>query len=202
MKIHLIVFVLVFIQTFLGVECQAISNCSQLMGLSGQGNYYLTSDIACSGIIFTPNNVTFNGTFDGGGHTISGITITQKLNSAIFLNANQATFSNIIFDNFSLFATDNASCTTLGVLVAHCSSCKISNVTITSSVGQNVVQTNSTHVQAGALVGVILDGNLTDIVVYNTTVQAPLSCKCFPHRNYKSFLTTTKKLRDLEQVGY
>lgn len=83
-KFLIVFFVLSFL--FLGqtVSAAVITTCTQLQSMPLTGSHTLAADIDCSGISnFTPIgnlSVRFTGTFDGQGHTISGLRINSTSN--------------------------------------------------------------------------------------------------------------------------
>lgn len=65
-----------------------ISSCTELQNIDPSGNYYISTDIDCSGVDFTPigwgtgsssfDGEEFTGYFDGRGHTISNVSIAPS----------------------------------------------------------------------------------------------------------------------------
>lgn len=65
-----------------------VSSCTELQNMDPSGNYYLSNDIDCSGVDFTPigwgtgdqsfDGEEFSGYFDGRGYTISNVSIAPS----------------------------------------------------------------------------------------------------------------------------
>lgn len=88
-----------------------VSEASQLKKLAPTTNYYLLNDIDCAEEdIFSGIN-TYSGIFDGAGHTIKNMKITQiqagNTEFALFKNLENATIKNIVFDGMSIDVTVN-----------------------------------------------------------------------------------------------
>ncbi len=88
-----------------------ISTCEQLFALTSDSNRYdtinLTGDINCAGVsdlepLF--NDGSFQGIFNGNGHTIRNVAIDEESDwdIALFAQANGATFKNVTLSNFTV----------------------------------------------------------------------------------------------------
>ncbi len=68
--------------------------------------YMLTQDLDFSGVNYTTGAETFNGLFNGAGHTISNITLNAGVkggeNCGVFYKVGNGTIENVKFDNISL----------------------------------------------------------------------------------------------------
>ncbi|MBE6385944.1 MAG: hypothetical protein E7048_09835, partial [Lentisphaerae bacterium] len=125
----------------------------------------LGDDIDISGENWTSiGNVTnsFQGTFDGGGHTISGLTINNAtLDYAGFFGFIDAgSVNDVIFENVTINARNYVG-TVVGYTNAEYGDCVISNVTVTGTV----------QITGGAAVGGIAgggDASLADVTVNAT----------------------------------
>lgn len=139
-----------------------ITTCTQLQAIDDNlsGSYTLGSDIDCSqsatwndGAGFSPIGLAdgwgsyFNGSLNGQGHAINGLTINQgTANSAgLFLNVNGATLQNIVFNNPSI-----SGLTTNGTLASNVNDTNVSNIVVNN--GQ-VTSTVSFSSNTGGLMG-------------------------------------------------
>ncbi len=121
-----------------------ITTCAELQAMSDDlsGNYFLSNDIDCTG--FDPNEdgkgfipvgslndeTQFTGTFDGNGHTISGLTINRPDESgmALFGNVNGGTYRDVTITG-SIEGYQN-----VGSLIGYSGSGNLTISDITSSV--------------------------------------------------------------------
>lgn len=133
--------------------------------------YVLANDIDCGAVAFQSlafgeGGDPFSGIFDGAGHTISNLTISQPtLNEVgLFAHANNATVSNLTFANASVAGQNN-----VGVLAGiSTDDTSIEDVRVTSS----AVTAASAGYNKGGLVGSIYDSSVFNVVV-DVTVFAP-----------------------------
>ena len=154
-----------------------ISTCSELQDVTNQAytdNFELVNDIDCSGS--TQSTILFQnpyeGTFNGNGYTISGLTISESSSqtSGLFGRiGNGAEITNVKFENADILGggqsfTDGGVGTVAGNLVG--GSVNINNIEIRNS----VIEANSYG--GGGLVGISDSSSLTanNIVIYNTDV--------------------------------
>jgi hypothetical protein len=81
---------------------QSIGNWTQLTQMVSGGNYKLTANIDAAGKTWTPKD--FTGTFDGGGNTISNLTISSSANAVagFFANINSGIVRNVKFTNVNV----------------------------------------------------------------------------------------------------
>ena len=83
-------------------------------------------------LYFGNHNCYFKGTFDGQGHTISGLTfktgIVAEVNTALFAHTDGATIKNLTIDNAHLYAALLG-----GILIGHAKNTLVENVTIQNS---------------------------------------------------------------------
>jgi hypothetical protein len=126
--------------------------------------YYLTQDITLTG----PNNhvpigtlaAPFTGTFDGAGHSISGIDISQPT-AALFAYAKDA-------DVCNLAVSGNIQCTSIGAgIIAYSSG--------TTTVYRTSFSGNLTGPQCGGIVGETSAGSLTVRECYNASTMISTS---------------------------
>jgi len=77
-----------------------ISSCAELNSITNMsGNYFLTQDIDCTGVAFSPKGTSsapFTGIFDGGKHKITNLAITSNAQyTALFSYTNGATIKKL-----------------------------------------------------------------------------------------------------------
>jgi hypothetical protein len=128
-----------------------------------------TADIdLASGGNFTPigsrgSDESFYGTYDGGGHTISGLTVSKEYgNIGLFGVVKGATVRNVILLSPNVNATTTSNSVSLGALIGTCDSgssnlvenCHVVNPTVSSS-------STSSKNYVGAIIGNIWGGNTT-----------------------------------------
>ncbi len=119
----------------------------------------LTSDIDLSGIDWTPIGIDYNhqytGTFDGGGHTITGLTVTGSNEYAgLFGRINDAgKVKNVVLKSVQI-TSDNSSGYVGGV--AGCSYGKIENCSVSGSVSGS-----GSSSDVGGVVGYQMGGSIT-----------------------------------------
>jgi hypothetical protein len=80
-----------------------ISTWNGLTTMVSDGNYRLTADINASGKTWTPQD--FTGTFDGGGKTISNLTINVTGDAGFFRYLSEAIVTNVKFTNLKVTGT-------------------------------------------------------------------------------------------------
>jgi hypothetical protein len=84
-------------------EAATISNWDGLVAMGTSGSYTLTASINASGKTWTPKS--FSGTFDGGGKTISNLTINADGDAGFFTSLSNATVKNVKFTNLRVTGT-------------------------------------------------------------------------------------------------
>lgn len=135
----------------------AVNNNNSFSGIY----FELTTDITLSGE-WTPiginrqlaSNYPFSGTFDGGGHTISGLYINAKITSmGLFGEISDATIKNLGVINGSVTQTgaDNAYYT--GGIVGNAVDSTLQNCYYTGNVSQNSGRNSTTKSYLGGIVG-------------------------------------------------
>jgi len=141
-----------------------ISDCSSLQQISSalNGDFYVTTNIDCRGDEFVPignASAPFTGTFDGMGHTISGLSIMQMQSDyvALFGFVVQAKIHNV-----AISARVNGN-SYVGVLAGLCNSSQISNVTVSGTVMGGMY--------GGGLAGAFLFGKLVNCTSSVTTIS-------------------------------
>lgn len=162
-----------------GVE---LTNCKQLSYLESNSDYYLSKDLDCSGINVYPQNMSFNGTLDGNGYTISSFNLSDSLfnsigngvvtninfadvtltnlnqtNIGIIASENKGTIENVTIKNSTIYGQVNTGA------IAGNNSNTINNVTI-----DNVAVTTEED-DAGGIVGVN-NGSIVNSTVTNNSV--------------------------------
>ena len=103
-----------------------ITTAAELAWLAKQQNIFrgytfkLTADIDLNNHEWTPigSTYTFNGTFDGQGHTVSNLKCTNSREGGLFAEIINATVKNVTVSGSVSFNTDNDACQ-LGGIVAH-----------------------------------------------------------------------------------
>jgi len=128
---------------------QTINNLTDLMNMSGTGNYLLTTNLNASG--FTWHYGYFYGTLDGGNHTISNLTTSDSIGEAagLFVYAETALIKNLKLTNEHVSGTYD-----VGGLVGDCVDCEISNVAVEGAM--------TAPVYAGGIVGGMSGGHITN----------------------------------------
>jgi len=114
--------------------------------LGTTGNYTLTTDINASGKTWTPKS--FSGTFDGGNHTISGLSISM---GGLFSSLDNATVKNLKLTGMTI--TGSANKATFGGLAATATDSNIQNCAVE-------VNINMTAAAAGGIVGAMYGGSI------------------------------------------
>lgn len=87
-----------------------IATCAELMALDNDNRYdtiTLTADINCAGVEVYPlfgGGHSFQGVFNGNDHTIRNVTMNEEegWNVALFARANNATFKDVVLNNFAM----------------------------------------------------------------------------------------------------
>ena len=131
------------------IFCYTISNCAALNSITNMtGNYFLISNIDCIGVNFNSIGSAsrpWMGFFDGGGHTISNLTVRPSSSPAgLFSCAKSATVQNVLFKDFSICSSYLDS----GFLFGTATGCTVTNVTLSSSGGVNSVVSNASGKKA------------------------------------------------------
>jgi hypothetical protein len=84
-------------------EAATISTWNGLVAMGTTGSYTLTASIDANGKTWTPKD--FSGTFDGGGKTISNLTINVAGDAGFFKYLSNATVKNVKFTNLRVTGT-------------------------------------------------------------------------------------------------
>ena len=135
-----------------------ISSAEALAALGGTSlsskNYRLTADIDMSGQVMAPIKSLYNGTFDGGGHTISNLAITSSGNTGLFAElSSNATVTGVILKDCTIENTYSSSYG-VGALVGKISG---SNAVISNCgvLGGSVSSSSSSTAYIGGLIGYV-----------------------------------------------
>ncbi len=168
MNIKHYLFGIIFITAFFGVShsafAVAITDCAGFQNInSGLGlSYELSNDITCSGAFTRIGNpgAKFTGTFDGNGHKIYNITISQPGTSwlGVFGYINGATIQDVIFDNITITGSQNVG------LIGTADNSTISGVGLRNS-------TISGDSFVGGLIGNITNTNVSASFVDDLTIS-------------------------------
>ncbi|MDH6304385.1 hypothetical protein M2459_001118 [Parabacteroides sp. PF5-5] len=99
-------------------------------------DFTLSSDIDLTGINFKPLNIAYTGTFDGGGHTITGLTIRGDYQfAALFKINNSGTIKNLTLQDANIHSTHTDDYLSIAALVGVNSglieNCHVRNSSIT-----------------------------------------------------------------------
>jgi hypothetical protein len=124
---------------------EAISNWGDLVTMPSTGNYTLTADINAAGQTWTSKD--FSGTFDGGNHTISNLT----LSASFFGFLSNATIKNVRFTNLRLTASSGVN--GYGGIARYAENSTIENCALEGNINVNTFA-------AGGLVGTMLGGRI------------------------------------------
>jgi hypothetical protein len=127
-----------------------IGNWTQLTQMTASGNYVLTANIDAAGKTWTPK--VFNGTFDGGNHRISNLTLNVGSggNAAFFDTLNNAIVRRVKFLNLNVTGTFF-----VGGLAAYSLDSNIELVAVEGTVS------GPYGFAMGGIVGEMIGGNLT-----------------------------------------
>ncbi len=122
-----------------------ISTVEELLAMESNpsGSYYLTTDIAVpANTSLFAGDVAFSGTFDGGGHKLTGYSYssTEFCKVGIFCNANGATFKNVSVTDVNINVQSVDSYARIGTLVQQVTDSSFINV---KSSGNIVVTGNA-----------------------------------------------------------
>jgi len=128
-----------------------VGSMSQLAAMGTTGSYVLTANLNASGTTWTPK--TFSGTFDGGNHTISNLTIdvSNGFNAGFFTTMLNATVKRVRFINLKVTAHNGAF---VGGLAGWEDSSLIEDVGVEVTVTANGAST------AGGIVGEMFGGTI------------------------------------------
>jgi hypothetical protein len=124
---------------------EAISNWGDLVTMPSTGSYTLTADINAAGQTWTSKD--FSGTFDGGNHTISNLT----LSASFFGFLSNATIKNVRFTNLRLTASSGVN--GYGGIARYAENSTIENCAVEGNINVNTFA-------AGGLVGTMLGGSI------------------------------------------
>ncbi len=131
----------------------AISTCTQLQNMDQDltADYVLTKDISCygsgswnSGAGFSPiglaeSGTTFTGTFNGQGHTISGLTINRSTTSAagLFYIIQGTTVQSVNFVGSSISGHDNSGTLAAGIVDSQINNIHIEQASVSTAASSN-----------------------------------------------------------------
>lgn len=146
----------------------AITNATQLIGMSLNGNHTLENDIDLTGLTYTPVGTAsspFTGSLDGNGHTISGLRInTSTQYVGLFGYANGAEISDLTLEDADIdatFTSSDYSYLHIGGIAGKAVNTDISNVNVSGEIDGS----SYGGVYAGGLVGYgtsTVDSSITD----------------------------------------
>lgn len=153
----------------------SITTAAELAWLAKQQNIFrgytfkLTADIDLNNREWTPigSTYTFNGNFDGQGHTVSNLKCTNSREGGLFAKIMNATVKNVTVSGSVSFNTDNYACQ-LGGIVAHV----LDNSTITDCTNQCAITATGSgnRCDVGGIAGYVHNqsSNYTFIISSNT----------------------------------
>lgn len=123
-------------------------------------------------LYFGNHNCYFKGTFDGQGHTISGLTfktgIEAEVDTALFAHTDGATIKNLTIDNAHLYADMLG-----GILIGHAKNTLVENVTIqNSNLSVNCADNVLTLITDGGVIAGGMIGRAQNCTLYNCEVNA------------------------------
>ena len=123
-------------------------------------------------LYFGNHNCYFKGTFDGQGHTISGLTfktgIEAEVDTALFAHTDGATIKNLTIDNAHLYADMLG-----GILIGHAKNTLVENVTIqNSNLSVNCADNVLTLITDGGVISGGMIGRAQNCTLYNCEVNA------------------------------
>ncbi|MGN0659082.1 MAG: ZmpA/ZmpB/ZmpC family metallo-endopeptidase-related protein [Emergencia sp.] len=136
--------ILIFTVSFAGTsvyagEGTAISTAEDLKAMENNpsGSYYLTADIEVPEnlTLFTSSKNPFTGTLDGRGHALKNYSITTSENTALFCEAQGATFRNIKVTGFKASIRDSIRSTySVAGLVKKAENCSFTDISTSGAV--------------------------------------------------------------------
>lgn len=152
-----------------------ITTAAELAWLAKQQNIFrgytfkLTADIDLNNREWTPigSTYTFNGNFDGQGHTVSNLKCTNSREGGLFAKIINATVKNVTVSGSVSFNTDNDACQ-LGGIVAHV----LDNSTITDCTNQCAITATGSgnRCDVGGIAGYVHNqGNNCNFTISNNT---------------------------------
>lgn len=123
-------------------------------------------------LYFGNHNCYFKGTFDGQGHTISGLTfktgIVAEVDTALFAHTDGATIKNLTIDNAHLYADLLG-----GILIGHAKNTLVENVTIqNSNLSVDCADNALTLITDGGMIAGGMIGRAQNCTLYNCEVNA------------------------------
>lgn len=123
-------------------------------------------------LYFGNHNCYFKGTFDGQGHTISGLTfktgIVAEVDTALFAHTDGATIKNLTIDNAHLYADMLG-----GILIGHAKNTLVENVTIqNSNLSVDCADNALTLITDGGVIAGGMIGRAQNCTLYNCEVNA------------------------------
>lgn len=123
-------------------------------------------------LYFGNHNCYFKGTFDGQGHTISGLTfktgIAAEVDTALFAHTDGATIKNLTIDNAHLYADLLG-----GILIGHAKNTRVENVTIqNSNLSVDCADNALTLITDGGVIAGGMIGRAQNCTLYNCEVNA------------------------------
>ena len=123
-------------------------------------------------LYFGNHNCYFKGTFDGQGHTISGLTfktgIVAEVDTALFAYTDGATIKNLTIDNARLYADLLG-----GILIGHAKNTRVENVTIQKSdLSVDCADNALTLITDGGVIAGSVIGRAENCTLYNCEVNA------------------------------
>lgn len=123
-------------------------------------------------LYFGNHNCYFKGTFDGQGHTISGLTfktgIVAEVDTALFAHTDGATIKNLTIDNAHLYADLLG-----GILIGHAKNTLVENVTIkNSNLSVDCADNALTLITDGGVIAGGMIGRAQNCTLYNCEVNA------------------------------
>lgn len=153
----------------------SITTAAELAWLAKQQNIFrgytfkLTADIDLNNREWTPigSTYTFNGNFDGQGHTVSNLKCTNSREGGLFAKIINATVKNVTVSGSVSFNTDNDACQ-LGGIVAHV----LDNSTITDCTNQCAITATGSgnRCDVGGIAGYVHNqGNNCNFTISNNT---------------------------------
>jgi hypothetical protein len=142
-------------------EAVSIGDWNGLVGMGTSGTYTLTENINATGKTWTPKD--FSGTFDGGGKTISNLTINVEGDAGFFRQLTGATVRNVKFTGLRVTGTWLA-----GGLVAYAADSTLERIVVDNG----TITTNNGWAVAG-IAAYMAGGTLTRSYAKGTVNGSP-----------------------------
>ena len=145
------------------------------IGNDPSAHYKLNADLDFSGVTLATGLSTtkrFQGTFDGGNHTISNVKLTSETNIGLFNYTEGATIKNLKLDTVNGDYSSGRSTSNIGALIGTAEKTKVSNVTV-NNVNITIQGNSSAELNVGGVVGEEVQSTFEDTKATNVNIAFP-----------------------------